>query len=401
MAGRRDVVPGARELERRWAPHVQGSLPASLSMPSTVIPAAFISQSARNSKGVPDGPRRSNHEDATKKKKLGGRYTRVLAFFALGIPVGWAIRDLNRDEGAARPTDFVQYTLTGREPISSTCSIFTFKPASSSAIDIDQLHAAHAITSVQFKQPQLQIARSYTVLPPMEGQAPDELRFLIRKEQRGEVSGYLHRLPTGAAVEMRGPNVEYTLPQNVTEVVFLAGGTGIAPALQVANALAGHGRVRILWANRKREDCVGGSSDTQAAAAAGSSLFSWWSTSTTKPMPEPNLPDKLLDTGAHPVVKQIDDMKRRPSSVAHGGLLVDYFVDEEGSLVRPTDVTRSLESVSTTQQTGARLLLVSGPEGFVNYWAGPKEWIGGREQQGPLGGALAILDLHGCQVIKL
>jgi hypothetical protein len=34
-----------------------------------------------------------------------------------------------------------------------------------------------AIQSVLFKQPQLQIARAYTLLPAEPGQADDELRF--------------------------------------------------------------------------------------------------------------------------------------------------------------------------------------------------------------------------------
>ena len=52
------------------------------------------------------------------------------------------------------------------------------------------------------------------------------------------MSTYLHRLPIGATIELRGPHVEYQIPSEVKNVIFVAGGTGIAPALQVAHAMS-------------------------------------------------------------------------------------------------------------------------------------------------------------------
>ncbi|TKA67290.1 hypothetical protein B0A55_09233 [Friedmanniomyces simplex] len=320
------------------------------------------------------GDNNSSHEG----RKPTGSYTRVLAIFALGVPIGWGVHTLNDirngPSNSAKPTDFVKYALAAKEDISSTCSIFTLKPAQGSAMDTAQLYDQPAITSVQFKQPQLQIARSYTVLPPDEGQGPEELRFLIRKEQNGEVSGYLHRLALGSTIELRGPSVDYVLPGSAIEVVFLAGGTGIAPALQVAEKLEEAGTMHILWANRRREDCLGAIVDTGNQAAS---------------------------PGKHAIVDQMESIKRRHTSGPDSktALLVDYYVDEESTFMRPADVAKLLGTAA--QDSGKRLILVSGPEGFVNYWAGPKQWVGGREVQGPLGGALATLDLHGWQVVKL
>ncbi|TKA62777.1 hypothetical protein B0A55_11968 [Friedmanniomyces simplex] len=356
---------------------------------------ARFSQTARNGGDNSN----SSHEG----RKPTGSYTRVLAIFALGVPIGWGVHTLNDTRSgpsnSAKPTDFVKYALAAKEDISSTCSIFTLKPAQGSAIDTAQLYDQPAITSVQFKQPQLQIARSYTVLPPHEGQAPDELRFLIRKEQNGEVSGYLHRLALGSTVELRGPSVDYLLPESVTDVVFLAGGTGIAPALQVGEKLGKAGMMHILWANRRREDCLGGMSDSKAPSASSSwSLFSWWSSPTTHAA----VADTVTNANqSHAIVGQVESIKRRHTSGLDSktALLVDYYVDEEGTFIRPTDVTKLLDTA--VQDPGKRLILVSGPEGFVNYWTGPKQWVGGREVQGPLGGALATFDLHGWQVVKL
>ena len=117
---------------------------------------------------------------------------------------------------------FVKYRLASREDVSSTCAIFTLRPVlggkgleveKSGDGDADgQDRQQRAIQSVLFKQPQLQIARAYTLLPAEPGQPSDELRFLIKREKGGEVSSYLHRLEAGAEVEVRGPNAEYILP---------------------------------------------------------------------------------------------------------------------------------------------------------------------------------------------
>ncbi|KAK5710107.1 hypothetical protein LTR17_019169 [Elasticomyces elasticus] len=371
--------------------------PSALRLCRTTAPrAAYLSRTShyRNTN--------SGHED--RKKREQGSYTRVLAVFALSIPLGWGLHYLSdsRDGSSqiAKSTDFVRYALAGKEDISSTCSIFTLRPAHGSRIDTTVLYDPRAITSVQFKQPQLQIARSYTVLPPVEGQASDELRFLIRKEQRGEVSGYLHRLALGAGIEVRGPSVDYVLPEGVEDVIFLAGGTGIAPALQIADKIL-HGTTHILWANRKREDCLGGASDTPAPHSSSSwSLLTWWNRPTTAVANASSSP-KTVDTSDHAVVQQIEGLKTRrdTGSLAQGGLTIDYYVDEEGTFIHPAALLKLLHAPSPHQ--GKRLILISGPDGFVNYWAGPKQWAGGREVQGPLGGALGAVDLKGWDVVKL
>ena len=40
-------------------------------------------------------------------------------------------------------------------------------------------------------------------------------------------------------------------------------------------------------------------------------------------------------------------------------------------------------------------------DGFIEYWAGRKLWVDGREVQGPLGGVLGKMDLKGWSVVKL
>jgi len=294
----------------------------------------------------------------------------------------------------------VKYRLAARQDVSSTCAIFTLRPVlGGKGLGVDG--GARAIQSVLFKQPQLQIARAYTLLPAEPGQAHDELRFLIRREKGGEVSGYLHRLETGADVEVRGPHAEYVLPEKVGKVVFLAGGTGIAPALQAAKAVSGDADVHILWANRQREDCEGGKSDTVSEASGSwGEMFSGWFSSFGTPGKDAKVQDAAVEKRPKSeIVRRLEALKRE----GQGRVAIDYFVDSEERFIKPVEATTLVRTSFSldAKQEGKNILFVSGPEGFVNAWAGPKVWQNGEELQGPLGGALAKLDLKDWEIVKL
>ncbi|KAF2207790.1 hypothetical protein CERZMDRAFT_12163, partial [Cercospora zeae-maydis SCOH1-5] len=300
------------------------------------------------------------------------------------------------------PREFVNYTLIGKDSVSSTCAIFRLRPSTGTTVDLADPNLERAITSVEFKQPQLQIARSYTCLPQADGQHEDELRFLIRREQKGEVSNFLHRLPEGAQLETRGLHPEFILPEHVNSVAFLVGGTGIAPAAQAADILAGEADVHIMWASRRREDCIGGYNDTQVEPKRTG--WGFWGSS--KPVKGNDQTNNLPNAEKGALVTILESLKQRSAgATGHSSrLAVDYFVDEEGSFIRPEDVKRMLYRLAKDQRdsdSGRNILFVSGPEGFLSYWAGAKQWANGREVQGPLRGVLSTLDLSGWDVIKL
>lgn len=312
------------------------------------------------------------------------------------------------------PHTFTPYTLVDKQPVSSTSAIFTLRnsngaPDSQSVKEVEK----RSVWSIQIKQPQLQIARAYTPLPhttdnKKDETAPQNIRLLIRQETGGEVSTYLHRLPEQAMIELRGPNAEFELPRNVKEVIFLAGGTGIAPAMQVAQALSRRtgSKMQILWANRKREECVGGVSDDREAPNASQNRLGWWKSiligssetatlvglSKDDPVESETPQDKGL------IVKELDALKAN-NTIATQGLKVQYYVDEEKTFIHPEDVAKRM--VSTSQEKGSKLIIVSGPDGFIEHWAGRKVWADGRETQGPLGGVLRGMDLGDWKVFKL
>ena len=366
-------------------------------------------------------------------------------------------------------TIFHPFEIVAKQRVSSTCSVFTLKSQSqsrdaSSNSYHELLRDAWAnkvgVWSVQIKQPQLQIVRSYTPLPPLNrlhGEDEDgnstELRFLIRREPHGEVSSYLHNLPLGATVHIRGLDIEFEIPKNIDDILFLAGGTGIAPALQVAHCLierrrksitstlTGDGfdsgflvpKMHILWANRRREDAMGGVNSTctstgsnikgfLSTAQEGSTSWSWswswrrffWAAAKHQPaqlelaqekqhessLPSP--PSSPPASLAFTTIAEIDRMKRE----ARGQITSDYFIDEEGTYITQDLLKTYLSSKNREKQHQQQqqldsqgqdqdqapiskgLIMISGPDGFIAHHAGAKAWGRGGQLQGPLGGIL-------------
>lgn len=280
------------------------------------------------------------------------------------------------------PPLFTPFTITKREEISPTSIILTVRPrlVPRDFEDPYKLCWEAGTWSVEVKQPQLMIAREYTPLPPKLQDNNGELRFLIRKEHKGEVSGYLHNLHVGDTIELRGPKSGIQLPDEVTNVVFLAGGTGIAPALQVVHTLLERKSVRtppkihIIWANRRREDCQGGLSFQREEAFWDKYIktfiqFSGLSLEWHRRDQSDGQEDEQKSQGdsvGH-IVQELQSMQ-----ITHPHQLrVDYLVDEEGILVDGKRLSRALELKDDVDKRGTNFLFVSGPKGFVKYLAGP------------------------------
>ncbi|RMZ78645.1 hypothetical protein DV738_g3712, partial [Chaetothyriales sp. CBS 135597] len=366
----------------------------------------------------PPGPTKTINEAPRKQdsgNNKGKRWqTPVLTACAvLGIGLALAVKgaadqDL-LESTTQRRHKFTPYELVWRQPVSSTLSIFHFRLSGDDAKSPTVFQEAWqtGIWNVLFKQPQLQVVRAYTPLPP----PAQDLRFLIRHDPRGEVSSWLFRLPPGSNIEMKGPNMELAIPPSTRNITFLAGGTGIAPALQTAHALLSRGAsagaarqsdlsdrsatpdlpsIHILWANRQREDCLGGVSDTTPHKL---SFFPRLLLYTTTSSPSSPPAENAQDTNKGLVVQELDKLKSKyPRQVK-----VDYFVDEENTQINQDVIARSLLTSSSTATASSSprspppssLIIVSGPDGFISHFAGPKVWSDGREQQGPVGGVVA------------
>ena len=321
-------------------------------------------------------------------------------------------------DASLNPHTFTPYTLIDKQTVSPSSAIFTLRPREG-AHEPESVKEAwiRSVWSVQAKQPQLQIARAYTPLPPRSDaksadgsrEAEEDMRLLIRAEAGGEVSTYLHALPENATIELRGPNVECELPHDIKEVIFLAGGTGIAPAMQVAQAMGRRtgSKMCILWANRRREECAGGVSDGHLGPGSDEPVQSgiWWRSLLGLAQPARELPQVPVVQGKGAIVQELEALRERNvfrsrEVSVHQELSVQYYVDEEKTMIKPADVAKRLH-ISAPGDKGSKLILVSGPDGFIEHWAGKKLWVGGREVQGPLGGVLAQMDLGDWKVFKL
>lgn len=347
-------------------------------------------------------------------------FRRPGALIALGTSaLGGAAYRFSADppsSAALNPHTFTPYTLISKHPVSSTNAIFTLRnregtPDPDGVKDVEH----RSIWSIQIKQPQLQIGRDYTPLPPSshtdsDGHELQDMRLLIRQEEGGEVSTYLHRLPEQSTIEIRGPKVEWEVPGDIKEVIFLAGGTGIAPALQAAQVLGLRPgtKMHLLWANRRREECIGGISDgadikekVHRSTSRVKGFFGLGSAPAhQEQQPQVKLVGRAQETASkNLIVHELDALKKR-NAARSSTLDVQYYVDEENKFIKPQDVVQRIAAASP-EQKGSRVILISGPDGFIEYWAGKKLWIGGRETQGPLGGVLGKTDLKGWSVYKL
>ncbi|KAI1814529.1 Sucrase/ferredoxin-like-domain-containing protein [Poronia punctata] len=432
-------------------------------------------------------------------------------------------RKSSTDDDVINMSTFSSFTIVKREQVSPTAFIITLRPSGwvgpkelAPGHDGDgekigflsrriQDAWRHGLWSVEIKQPQLQIARHYTPLPPLyenaissaastsgksittqikeeydEGEEEEEeladLRFLIRRMDGGEMSNYLSRQRVGDTVWLRGPHLGFDVARRLgTEhntdtaarhqgrrVVFLAGGTGIAPALQLAHKLLDTGddrslgkpHISILWANRHGADALGRefvSASASATSSRGWFGFLWGRTKENQDRSSQtveNPPPPLLLPPPPPTSSlelQIRDLKKRHGS----NLEISYFVDDEGSFIKSRDLEVALARAPATHPAaaagiddgctwhsakaiqvlpddndaarspstypctcarppGANLIFVSGPDGFIAAYAGAKRWHEGHEMQGVVGGVLGRLKrddkgklMEGWNVLKL
>ncbi|KAK6200545.1 hypothetical protein LQW54_009736 [Pestalotiopsis sp. IQ-011] len=400
-----------------------------LSHPTSLASLRAPLQASTHSRFSTWSPQRQESRALADEPRTGRGKSRKPVFLSIGAALvaggAWYGVSSESEDDSLNHTKFTPFNIIAKEQVSPTAFIITIRcPETVAAKNNPKIKAAwqHGLWSVEMKQPQLQIARHYTPLPPLSDaqESTGQLRFLIRKMDSGEMSNYLFRLQVGDQVWLRGPHYGFDICKRMGEakdVVFLAGGTGVAPALQIAHKLldgteqATSGQrpsVHILWANRKDIDSLG---RTELHGK-------------TKRASEPGVPNTLT--------AQIVELKRR-----HGDeFSVDYFVDDERFMtykdvntaignklaarrqpaLAATDKRcrwhshEGLAAISDEDDKAAKevpcscrphnmppepigrnILGVSGPDGFIEAFAGSKRWFGGREIQGPVLGLLGSM----------
>lgn len=393
-----------------------------------LIPAGRRSYAAARSFSAPETVK-SAEEPVIEPEKRAWVWLGLLGLGVGSIGIGLWLANSEASQGT-QVNVFQDYELLKNKRTSASSNLLTIQPSTfgprayKSSLDGQEVAEASkkGIWSVQIKHPLLTIARLYTPLPPFLSDQneptpqekfgfvspnPEEnqLRFLIRNNPDGELSKYLSRMQAGGRLELRGPYQEYELPNDVKHVVFLVGGTGISPAIQVAHSLLDNGdnrpkpRISILWANRRSEDCSGGT--VEPPPPPESLLLRAWETVFGAEISRPETGVSSSEPES-PIVKELSTLKSRYTAP----LDIAYFADDQNRFITKQDIQKKLRDAQATSDaqnkiSGRSLILISGPDGFVEHFAGPKVWSGGKELQGTLGGLLQKMDLQGWTVWKL
>ena len=79
---------------------------------------------------------------------------------------------------------------------------------------------------------------------------------------------------------------------------------------------------------------------------------------------------------------------------------MDYFVDEENTFISTKEIRAYIDSIQPSPDT-TKMIIISGPEGFINYMAGPKVWAHGYELQGPVKGLVQQIGVKDWEIWKL
>ncbi|KAG5987517.1 hypothetical protein E4U43_005034 [Claviceps pusilla] len=411
--------------------------------------ARHISQTCQ-----PRGPRPFNYtNDAThcnrrssKNSHFHHKQARVLPPAAIALVIlgtaTYLLTSSSRTSTILNETTFVPYTITARDAISPSSVLFTISPHQRHEpppppyLLPQSTRWRYPLWSVEFKQPEVQIARHYTPLPPQqdEDRRDGKLRFYVRAVGGGEMSNYLLRLRVGNEVYLRGPHPGFDILGRLgacKNVVFLAGGTGVVPGMQVAVAvLEGDesSQVKLLWAVRKREEIQSVAFLTQQQQQQQKPA--WWKvwTATTRPAPMEITTD-LENPSA--MARELMRLKARFGQRLH----IRLAVDEERTRFTAQDVQSALRSCeengpshshavvvdngcplhdqllhtqisefedpraacqcrdvgSDSRLSGKNLFMVSGPDGFIAHYAGEKMWLNGARAQGPVEGVAGQL----------
>lgn len=262
-------------------------------------------------------PDESSEQDQTFKPRESTAIRKHIPFLAGVGGILWAVyafrhfmsEEKSDEQKVLAPDHFTAFKITHKEYITPDVALIELSPKYDTHRDIIKSNGGiwngKKLWSVEVKQPEIQVVRRYTPLPMyfmqyvdnetnerksllrLLGKDKDEGRMvlMIKKYDQGEVSRYIHSLPVGSEVELRGPYTEYKFPYSpvdVTEprqsmldvpsrmqpehkappnlpapenIAFFTGGTGIASALQcLLSENPPRGNVDVYYSVRHRDE---------------------------------------------------------------------------------------------------------------------------------------------------
>lgn len=355
------------------------------------------------------------------------------------------------------PDEFIPFFISNKVDIDEDHYLIELTPKYTEWMKdqkkVDNIWNGSRMWSVEIKQPQIMVVRSYTPLPlSIADQGPGKepliniqsdaaeigkLVFYIKKYDQGEVARWIYRKPLGFELELRGPFIDYefektpnlgferpqmanlpstvkvdeTYPIKPDNLAFFAAGTGIAPILQVLLSKNPYkGFVEIFYSRRTESEIpiprflyflekldrikvhhlVNEKGDNLSLKHVPSPIKSHY-----KELLENQKKEKEARLKA--VKASLDE-----SPVAGMKNEINYSSDEPNGkevLKQPkykTAVEKAYAERNIKKENPA-LALVCGPDGYVNHVAGPKPIEG----QGPAGGLLKEKGWDETNIFKL
>ncbi|RPA83861.1 hypothetical protein BJ508DRAFT_413192 [Ascobolus immersus RN42] len=294
---------------------------------------------------------------------------------------------LGGTEDTPDPNLFHPYTLLSHTVPSPQTHLLTLSvpPALRPALNLTD-PTQPAMLSLEVKEPNIQVSRHYT---PLQGPRGGTIELYVKAYPGGSLSPYLAQLREGDIVEMRGPRAEMEGLERdrqaeetgavQTNVLLLTGGTGIAVGCQFLERYFGtSGGANSFPAGDEVVKEVGGEIGER------SNPLVILHHNVRNPQEIQFLTDRLrrvatysplLESGSLQVQTHTDTTPLTPSPSLSPHRIINLLEEWQNDSLQRGERTRNV-------------VLVSGPPGFVRYWAGAKGWERGEETQGELGGIL-------------
>jgi cytochrome-b5 reductase len=127
--------------------------------------------------------------------------------------------------------------------------------------DMDSGLSVASAVITKYKGPEMEkpVIRPYT--PTSDVDQRGTVEFIVKKYPDGPMSTHMHNMEPGQRLDIKGPIPKYQWAPNKHEhVAMIAGGTGITPMWQVANAIFKNPddktKVTLIFGNVKEEDIL-------------------------------------------------------------------------------------------------------------------------------------------------
>ncbi|KAF5103852.1 hypothetical protein D0Z03_000028 [Geotrichum reessii] len=181
-------------------------------------------------------------------------------WFIYAVPVTATLVALKFYRGRPKkiilPDEYREFPLIDKVPVSHNANIYRFAlPRETDVLGLPTGQHITITTTIDDKE----VSRSYT--PISNNQDEGHFELLVKHYPEGKISSHLNNLKLQQTIKVKGPKGKMVYKANmVKHIGMIAGGTGIAPMLQVLSTIVRDPyditRVSLIFANVTEEDIL-------------------------------------------------------------------------------------------------------------------------------------------------